>query len=428
MTKAPESTTSQLAQLHDLLVAAKLWSAGLMTDVRAVAPVRAAALLGNHRRYLEHVPAYAAMAHDRGLSAGADLAAVKAELLVSDEWFKSYDRSWLSDDLDALTRWIGTIAVPKPHWSSATSDLDGWRAELRQQRVFLTFSSGTTGQPSIVPRDETGLAALRHNSGVRLPWTLPAGGFDCLLMTPCGQGTGIQAGASGLAAAAVRVHHLHPTHVHLDAMSRARPAQSSGPAADLDPDSAADHDAAVAFLREGLGQRPMLIYGPPQALGELVAHLQTQHIVLPLSDGSCIVTGGGWKSATPGDLDDLFEHARERLGVVAERCLDTYAAAEMNTVFVRCVQRRYHVPPVVEALVLDDLLQPVPDPEAAGRLAILDPFAVSYPGFVATGDRVQLSSEPCPCGLVGQTLIGPVTRMSGAALRGCGVTDQPVRR
>jgi hypothetical protein len=49
----------------------------------------------------------------------------------------------------------------------------------------------------------------------------------------------------------------------------------------------------------------------------------------------------------------------------------------------------------------------------------MDPFAVSYPGFLITGDAVQSTYRPCECGLAGESLLS-VGRAAGAEIKGCG--------
>jgi hypothetical protein len=460
------SELAALPHVRALLVLARLWSAGSALEPAAVERARTAAVLANHRRYLAGIPAYAALAEERGLTGDAPIDRVRADLVVTDDLFKSYDPCWLTDDLPALTTWLGTVStVGSPAGLDSThravtggsgdgGDLDSWRAGLRARGVFVTLSSGTTGRPSIVPRDRLTLASLRSGCGVRLPWAMPAGGYDCLLLTPPGMGTGIQSGAAGLAADAVRTHTLHPTPLRLATLTtpttptaRTDPAPRDGtrhgPAAaaggpvggwDARPSAAGatevretevrELDGAVGFLRGAAGTgQPVLVYGPPARLFELVRHLVAGRAAVALPAGSHVVTGGGWKGAGPVGLHELFDLTAERLGVPRTACVDTYSCAELNAVFVSCQRGRYHVPPVVEALVLDELFRPVGGDEPHGRLAVLDPFAFSYPGFVATGDAVRLRGDPCGCGLAGSTLLGPITRLAAAPERGCGLMD-----
>lgn len=393
MPTAAGPRVDSLPLVQRLLVAARMWSSGAPLDFEAVAAVRNEMLAANHRRHVTNIPAYGEMAREAGLGSGADIGELREGLVLSDEWFKSYDPAWMSGNLPALSSWlelVSTVRLPPP--PPAAIDLVTWRASLREQGVFVTISSATTGLPSLVPRDRLTLAALRSSSGVRLPWSLPHGEYDSLLLTPIGMGSGLQAGAAGLAASSRRIHHY------------------GGP-------------GWIEFLCEAAReQQKIIIYGPPVRLALLEEELTRDGKQVDLPKGSCVLTGGGWKQDLVHDIGGLLDRASELFGIVRSRCIDTYATAELNTVFASCAEGRYHVPPVVEALVVDDLLRPLPG-AGDGRLAVLDPMAISYPGRLATSDYVRLRNDSCPCGLAGQTLLHPITRLPDAAPRGCGIAD-----
>ncbi len=374
-----------------LLLGARRWSTGAEVDLSAMATLRSELLADNHRRHVDSIAAYARLTAE--LNVAADGTYDGYPLLLSDEWFKGYEPSWLNGGLPSLTAWLGDVSTVRPTHPARASDLWGWRSALRADGVFVTVSSGTSGPRSLVPRDRMTLTALRSSSGVRLPWALPPGAFDALLLTPRGMGTGIQSGAAGIAGPARRSAH------------------------DDDPDLASFVAAAVAD-----GQA-LVVYGSPARLSRLLSGLDGP---LNLPEGSCVVTGGGWKGAAGEDVFELLESAAARFALPLDRCVDTYSTAELNTVLVSCTERRYHVPPVVEAVVIDEQLRPVAG-DADGRLAVLEPMAMSYPGRLATSDMVRLRHAPCPCGLEGQTLHAGIARLAGTAARGCGVTDQ-VRR
>jgi hypothetical protein len=206
-------------------------------------------------------------------------------------------------------------------------------------------------------------------------------------------GSGLQAGAAGLASNARNVQHLHTPGVY-------------------------------EFLRDAAAHRQrVIIFGPPSGLSSLIDELAEASRQVELPIGSCVVTGGGWKQALSQDLASLLEAASKQVGIDRRRCVDAYSTSELNTVFVSCARNRYHVPPVVEAVIVDDLLRPLDgEDENAGRLAVFDPFARSYPSLLATSDYVILRADPCPCGLGGQTLLAPITRLKDAPPRGCGTT------
>ena len=84
-----------------------------------------------------------------------------------------------------------------------------------------------------------------------------------------------------------------------------------------------------------------------------------------------------------------------------------------------CSHGRYHVPPLIQPILLDDALDWVEDGEGEGILGFFDPFAGSYPGFLITGDQGKLTFEPCPCGLAGWSVRGEIVRAAGYEPRGC---------
>ncbi len=386
MLQTDEFGIEALPLLRELLVAVHRWSASSPIDPDLVAVVRNRALGANHRRYLANIPAYARMAREACIGDDAAPEEIRDGLVITDDWFKSYDPAALDGGFSALTGWLETISTLRPAGTPVhAADLASWRAELRGRGTFVTLSSGTMGYPSLVPRDEVTLAALRNSSGLRLPWALTEGDYDCVLLTPAGMGSGIQSGAAGLAAGARRVQRL-------------------------------DSPGTADFLRAAAAEyRKVIVYGPPAGLAVLVDELPP----VRLPPGSCVVTGGGWKQATPLDLASLLDTASDLFGIARRHCVDTYSTAELNTVFVTCAEGRYHVPPGVEAVVVDELLRPRRGPDVDGRLAVLDPFALAYPGLLATSDQVRLR-EGCACGLSGQTLLPPITRLPGAPARGCG--------
>jgi len=380
-----------LPLLRQLLVFARKWSHGIPLDFDAVAQVRRRVLTSNHRHHVREIPIYAQLAREGDITDRDPCDLARNRLVLSDDWFKSYDPEWLDGDFASLSAWLETVSTVRlPKISHRASDLSSWRSELAQHGVFVTLSSGTsTGQPSLVPRDESTLAALRSSSGVRFPWSIRAGEYDCVLLTAAGMDSGLQAGAAGLASNACRVHHLRTSGVY-------------------------------EFLCDAAARRQrVIIFGPPSGLSSLVNELARASRPVELPAESCVVTGGGWKDGLAEDLDTLLDAASTLLGIDRRRCVDAYSTAELNTVFVSCANHRYHVPPVVEAVLVDDLLRPMGKDANAGRLAVFDPFARSYPSL-ATSDHVILRADPCACGLAGQTLLAPITRLENAPPRGCG--------
>jgi hypothetical protein len=403
-----ETVRPVLDAMPGLLVVTRLWARRAPTDPSVVRAAFDDAVLRLHRHYVATIPVYRRLALERDLGDVDDVAVLARELMLSSEVFKSYDADWVTDgDLARLTRWLATIFTRDPEpVLDGVAGIAGWRAALRDDGVFVTLSSGTGGLPSFVPRDRLTLTALRRNGTLhRLsPDGLDAmpPSFDLLALTPRDAQTGLQAAGVGLAARAARAHHL-----------------------DAEADGA--WEAALEFLRDaGARRQAVLVFGPPPLVAVLCLRA-VEGRADDLAPGSLVATGGGWKGGpaiAPAELADRVERA---LGVGRERIVDTYGTAELNAVLVRCPHDRYHVPPLLRAVVLDPLLMPIePGPDAYGRLGFLDPFAFSYPGFVMPGDLGRLVEGRCRCGLGGQAIIAPIERGHDEAPRGCAGPDARV--
>ena len=84
--------------LHSQLIrVAQQWAAGKDYDREHAARLRKEALLFNHDHYLQNIPAYGKLAKEAGIGKVDDLAPIKAELLSTDDMFKSYDPTWLDE-------------------------------------------------------------------------------------------------------------------------------------------------------------------------------------------------------------------------------------------------------------------------------------------------------------------------------------------
>jgi hypothetical protein len=390
--------------LRPLLVAARLWARRATIDTVAIRTALDEAIVAVHGHYVGAIPLYRRWAANGGVEDARDAAVIAAEMLLSSDVFKGYDPDWVADgDFGALTRWLATVFVRLPDpVLDGVSDIESWRAALRADGVFVWLSSGTAGRPSFVPRDAATVAALRSNGMLYSAMldgeaAMPPS-FDCLALTPAATRSGLQAAGVGIAARAERAHHL-------------------------DSQDDAGWETALAFVREAVWRhRPLVVFAPPPLADELCARAREARIGA-LPPGSLVATGGGWKGARALAPKELRERVERSLGVPGARIVDSYGAAELNCVLIRCPQGRYHVPPLLRVVVVDSLLAPIdPQPGAHGLLGFLDPFALSYPGFVLPGDTGRLLEGRCACGLVGQAIAGPIERATDEAPRGCATT------
>lgn len=160
----------------------------------------------------------------------------------------------------------------------------------------------------------------------------------------------------------------------------------------------------------------------PFILHAVVSRLEREGRTFDFGEKGAVITGGGWKTHEDEKIPmKSFRESVERtLGIPEENQVDLYTMVESNWHAIQCPEGHYlHIPAsVVYPLVLDESMRPVGYGES-GRFAFIDPLANSYPGAIITGDVVKLH-ERCPiCDRIGPVLEPEVRRMSGEEIRGC---------
>ncbi len=143
---------------------------------------------------------------------------------------------------------------------------------------------------------------------------------------------------------------------------------------------------------------------------------------VPLPEGSILLFGGGWKTfegekISKAELVELIDRA---FGLTGDRAVEGYSMIEMNTMMTCCSEARFHIPPLMEPVVFDEDLMPKPRAGERGIFGFLDPFALSYPGFLISGDEINLWHGECTCGRKGYAIDGEIQRVAGKEVKGCG--------
>jgi len=162
--------------------------------------------------------------------------------------------------------------------------------------------------------------------------------------------------------------------------------------------------------------------GAPYILYFVMEKLKKQGRSFDFDGRGVVGTGGGWKIHETIRLSaaDFRKEVNEVLGIPERYCIDIYGMVEGNGWMVQCPEGHYlHVPySYYKPIVLDDEFEQVGYGES-GRFAFLDSAALSYPGFITTGDKVKLL-EHCPvCDRPGPVLEPEVKRVVGTEMRGC---------
>jgi len=460
------STTAGLTPHHErLLHDAMRWAAGSPFDPARARQSRRDVLRRNHRHYRNRIPLYRQVADRAGVDDDASFDALAHSMLLPDGIFKSYPQSLLDErDFGGMNRWLRTIFhddVNAPVHDHGT--LDDWLASLDDRGVHTVYSSGTSGNLSFVPRDASSWWLFREGPLHYAPFLLARRGvigrvkaplaafagrtlpparvmrifnrlgfrdFDGIFLSFSGGNQGTQLVGQELAKRVRKAHFLYPTPISATAIraltrGQASPAERERTETFLDATvrhKEQNYERMICATRAAMddGQR-LMVFGAPYLVKEFCDRILAGGKPVALPAGSIVGYGGGWKTfdgeaLTERELLDLIERA---VGVKKRFVIEAYSMTEIGAIMMKCAHGRFHVPPHLETIVLDDALEPVDGEDVTGILGVMDPFAVSYPGFLITGDNVHRARSLCPCGLEGETILS-VSRAQGAEVKGCG--------
>lgn len=313
-----------------------------------------------------------------------------------------------------------TIKYPKIEGSSYMEIID----ELNQYGIKILFSSGTTGNSSMLPRDQTTLMREAH---YRVHFRLLEGHQP----GTCYLGLGLDPrklhsnwGIAHTLGGDITITHAEDQIYHTLEI-KATPETTKtlmGIAKGKTPvEKQTKETANVKRLQllENLKEKGVngRIQGAPYLINEFLAEIETSGKDLLLGDGWTVTTGGGgWQEIS---REDFYERIERVLGIPRENCRDVYGMAELVCAFPSCEGHYYHIPyTLIQPYVLDDDFEPVGYGES-GRWAFIDPVPIACPGFIMSEDKVKLL-ETCPvCGRPGPVVSPPVSRMPGLEEGGC---------
>jgi long-chain-fatty-acid---luciferin-component ligase len=182
-------------------------------------------------------------------------------------------------------------------------------------------------------------------------------------------------------------------------------------------------NTTIDWLMSREGSRDYtFIFGPPYLLYFIIQEIRRQGKSFNFGERGRIVTFGGWKIHENIRLSssDFRAEIHQVLGIPDRHCIDTYGMVESNGWMVQCPEGHYfHIPySYFKPFVLDENLNPLKNGEW-GRFAFLDASALSYPGFILTGDQVRLL-EKCPvCDRSGPVLEPEIKRVTVQDDPGC---------
>jgi hypothetical protein len=451
--------------IEKLIKLTQSWASGTGFNPDTARSLRHQGILNNHKMYVQNIPAYRKLAHEEGCREEVDIDVIKKKLMSTDDVFKSYNQEWLDRcDFERMNQWLSGLFYRQiVTYVSGVESIDDWIECLKQSGISLSYSSGTSGTFSFIPRDPADWArAQMANTNYLTPlltYRKIGSPLTRLLMKPAtsllspnafaamvhkfglpdfdGVFLGFRSGRMGnqvlmqeLAPVFRRSFFLYDIDLSASALRAAR----RGGKNERERQLAAVLQREVIEKREEnylkiirrikessrRGQK-IFIFGAPYQLKDLCEIIAGAERNLSLKKGSLILFGGGWKSFSGETLnrDSLVKMISESFELPPERILEGYSMTEINVLMLRCDAGSFHVPPLIEPVVLDEELCPIEGRDLKGTFGFLDPLANSYPGFIISGDRVHLVDRDCSCGLGGPA-ITEIGRAKNREVKGCG--------
>lgn len=407
---------------YALQQATKVWRHGekLSSEVEEL---KKKAILLNHKRYYENIPFYHDWVNSNHCDINADIDAIINDLVLTGEIFKNYDKEWIqNNNFVSLTEWLSSIYIKRipSDTMHSVENLSAWRSALRKLGVNVNYSSGSQGRLSIIPRDAMTLRALGVNPQYYsdLSWNTDENGkkkpFFCLIAGFRGDAMGIQSSAQGLAMGSLETHYMFSEVLDADMIRGKKKANISIESEIL---------KSVSFIQNAIKENiAILIFGTPFLVVRLCRAIQNMHLSLRLPENSLVVTGGGWKTFLGEKIPkkDFLTLLYDTLNITSANYVDAYSSVEINCTLSSCCENKYHIPPLLEPVVYDASLYGEIGREGFGMIGLFDPFAMSYPGFLITGDQGHLVKGLCKCGLDGWCIEGEITRATKEEIKGCG--------
>ncbi|MEJ6011668.1 hypothetical protein [Novosphingobium aquae] len=329
-------------------------------------------------------------------------------------------------DFAKLTTWLDKLTAHDLTRVDLTglTTIEEWLARLEAYGMLVTYSSGTTGKLSFVPRsyDELGpwkfhFYNVNHASNGIDPWRekLPTlsptyrGGYQTMLKM-------MTLFSAEMAGGDEHYHTLYDTHIPADLMAlsgRLQAAEDRGEVMSLGLDPALleqrqamleqgrrrDADMEVWFgklIGQFKGQR-VKIGGTFADLYRVARAGLDKGVRCEFAPGSIVTGGGGMKGYkdAPDDWEDQVKHffGVERLG-------NQYGFSECIGNAPLCDHGFFHLPPYSIPLLMDAEGKSMPrEGVRKGRLVLVDPIPQSYWGGFTSGDEVTIHWEDdCPCG------------------------------
>ena len=358
-------------------------------------------------------------------------------LLFPHTVYKSYPASLVDEGRwTQMNRWLDSTSAQRIEVDvTGVTGVDDWMERLAAAGHFITSSSGTTGKSSFLHKSQVdldsstnGMLSMLRDAGVAAD-----NGWH---MISLGANTGgvVRPMQREFATDFARPDNIVPFqtpqateghHAFMARMTGFRRAMAEGT---VTPDELAAYEAESARREEDTKRRlsyyadevlersgERFLFGAMMALAWRFAETLRERGVKPgdLTGDNAVFMAGGTKGVVlpPDHVPQILS----MLHIDPRRFIQFYSMQEINRGMPRCLGDRYHVPPELLVVVLDEpgeTLAPVSDGQSEGRAAFFDFTVDGRWGGIITGDRIRVDFGTCPCSAPGPTVFPDIVRYS----------------
>jgi hypothetical protein len=377
-------------------------------------------------------------------------------LLLAHTAYKSYPETWLEKGRwPQLTEWLDTISANRVREidNANVGGVDTWIDRLAAKGHYINCSSGTTGKISMIPSSMVDrrsvqrilVAAYEWASGLSpkqqhkmVIFNLPTNNFryldcfDALITAYCRH-----EGVFRLPGEPITVGRVRQMVILRKSIKdgTARPADIAAYEALVDQ-RIRMVEGTYNLIAETLVKaraRPFLMSGMFDMLFKVSEIVRSMGFSRKdFHPENLMMVSGGLKGAELPP--DYRERIMETFNVNPRHAMSMYGMQELNTLFPRCNAGRYHVPPWVLVLVLDQPGEQLVGPlqgEVEGRAGFFEFSHDARWGGLISGDKIMVDYGKCTCGHQGPTVGDNVVRYSdlpgGDKISCAGTIDAYVR-
>jgi hypothetical protein len=356
-------------------------------------------------------------------------------LLFAHTAYKSYPESWLAEKKwDRMGKWLETVSSHPVTGVNTTgvTDIDAWIHRLEAAGHFVSCSSGTTGKSAMLNASAVDMEWSRRDTVESFAWgsgVKPAQDRRMFGLAPVASVPrnlvirGALAHAFALPGSQQFIYPVPPITIgQITGMVALRKAIADGSAKPADIAayeqlSASRQQAveqAVGASAEALVQArgdKLFLSGMWASLYKIAEAVRAMGYSGKDFQENTIYVGGGLKGAVlpPNYREFIFE----TFNLPKDRIYQMYGMQEINSAMPRCKAGRYHVPPWVMCLLLDqqgERLLDISSGEVDGRAAFFDLALDGRWGGVISGDKISIDYGSCACGNRSPSIRDDITR------------------